>query len=97
MKNRILQLTGNRWFNKNQGNTYFSAVAHLDGKEIAKIDYAYGYGDHCIDELLKLVVVDQYSIGKGSKYDFFRLLENDLNVTVITTINDVKRKKDLTL
>ncbi len=34
------------WFDKTGGNSYFSARVEIDGKEVARLPFQYGYGSH---------------------------------------------------
>lgn len=34
------------WFDKVNGNTYFSARVYVDGSEVARLPFQYGYGSH---------------------------------------------------
>ena len=47
MKN--LTITAKEWFDKANGNSYFSARIECDGKLITILPFQYGYGDHYID------------------------------------------------
>lgn len=41
---------GKTWFDKVNGNSYFSARVEIDGKEVARIPFQYGYGDQYLFE-----------------------------------------------
>ena len=47
MKN--LTITAKEWFDKTNGNSYFSARIESDGELIAILPFQYGYGNHYID------------------------------------------------
>jgi hypothetical protein len=92
-----LELRGKRWLERTNGNTYFSAVALYNGAEIARIDFAYGYGDQWFSDLCRLIVVDGIAIGdRQNPYDFLRQLENS-GIAVFHYVHNVSRKKDLQL
>lgn len=100
-----LELYGKRWFQKSFGNTYFSAVALLDGVEIARINFEYGYGDHWLDRILSEVSKIAESLGlpdnqvKGNGYtshpwQYIKHLEAN-GLFVFNHCSDVDRKRDL--
>jgi hypothetical protein len=92
-----LELRGKRWFERTNGNTYYSAVAIYNGQEIARIDYAYGYGDQWLFDLCRLIVVDAIAIGDMKPWQFIDFLEQENGIAVFTAVENVKRKKDLQL
>lgn len=54
-----LTIIGRRWFDKVNGNTYHSVEIYDDsGKQLARVPFAYGYGDQyqqtALDALVKL-------------------------------------------
>ena len=100
-----LELYGKRWFQKTYGNTYFSAIAYLDGNQIACIDFEYGYGDHWYDMILAEVSKVAESLGlpdnqiKGDSrplqpWQYVKRLETH-GIDVFNSCSDVQRKKDL--
>lgn len=54
-----LTIFGRRWFQRTNGNSYFSARAYLDGELIGNINFAYGYGDHYRYEMLYALELNQ--------------------------------------
>lgn len=42
---RSLFIEGREWFDKVNGNSYFSARIWVDGEQIAILPFQYGYGD----------------------------------------------------
>ncbi len=48
-KIRTIQVTAREWFDKTYGNSYFSAVICINGEEVVKLPFQYGYDDHYID------------------------------------------------
>ena len=40
-----LHIEGRRWFQRGPGNTYHSVRIWADGKQVAYLPFAYGYGD----------------------------------------------------
>ena len=42
---RSIVIQGRRWFERTNGNTYFSAVGIVDGEVKVSLGFRYGYGD----------------------------------------------------
>jgi hypothetical protein len=70
------------WFDKVNGNSYFSARIWINGGQVAIIPFSYGYGDFYIYEaqrkLIELGFIPKekeneslYSIGKTFGFDFY--------------------------
>lgn len=38
------------WFDRANGNSYFSATIQIDGKLVGELPFQYGYGDHYMDQ-----------------------------------------------
>lgn len=50
-----ITIIGRRWFDKINGNTYFSAVGLINGVQVVNIDFDYGYGSQYEFEIYKLL------------------------------------------
>ncbi len=48
--NRSLFIEGREWFDKVNGNSYFSARLWVDGGQVAILTFQYGYGDQYLYE-----------------------------------------------
>lgn len=87
-----LEVYGRRWWQRTYGNTYHSVRVLLDGVEVARCPYAYGYGSaysQTAVELLKeagIVPKEHRAFNAWGLSDLFDVVEN---------VEDVKRKKDL--
>lgn len=46
---------GKTWFDKVNGNSYFSARVEIDGEEVARLPFQYGYGDQYLHEARKVL------------------------------------------
>jgi hypothetical protein len=79
---RSLFVEGREWFDKVNGNSYFSARLWVDGGQVAILPFQYGYGDQFLYEaqkkLLELGYISQeeknaslWSIGKNAGFDFY--------------------------
>ncbi len=87
-----------RWFQKTYGNTYHSVTIFKDGAQIARIPYAYGYGEQWLETALAWLDANghinrkRYENGvmKDAGTRYFR---EELVGTY--EIEDVNRKRDL--
>ena len=79
---RSLFIEGREWFDKVNGNSYFSARLWVDGGQVAILTFQYGYGDQFIYEaqkkLLELGYLPQenknaglWSIAKDLGIDYY--------------------------
>ena len=50
---RSLFIEGREWFDKVNGNSYFSARLWVDGAQVAILTFQYGYGDQYLYEAQK--------------------------------------------
>ena len=95
---KSLTIIGRRWFNPREGNTYYSGFALVDGVEVAREKFAYGYGEQCIYELWELVVkalelpAHNHTCG-GVEMPWRYCRERGIAYTY--DISDVARKRDL--
>lgn len=46
---------GKTWFDKVNGNSYFSARIEINGEEVARLPFQYGYGDQYLYEARKVL------------------------------------------
>lgn len=87
-----LEVYGRKWWQRSTGNTYHSVRVLLDGVEVARCPYAYGYGSaysQTAVELLKqagIVPKDHRAVSAWGLSDLFDVVE---------TVEDIQRKKDL--
>jgi hypothetical protein len=97
-KIRSLTILGRRWFNKVNGNTYFSAVGLINGEEKARIDFRCGCKNQYVyeigEELCKngIVKLKKYNAGDHGPL-WIHCRDND--IVFYTDVVDVSRKKDL--
>jgi hypothetical protein len=94
-----ITIIGKRWFDRINGNTYFSAVGIVNGVEVVHIPYEYGYGNHFEDRIFNELVKAGYcadceTYSNGSTETFWRYCQ-DRNINKYVSVSDVKRKKDL--
>ena len=87
-KIKTLEIHGRRWFQKTYGNTYHSVQVCVNGKETLTCNFAYGYDSHYKQTALELLKDSGYDV-PTSWYELNR------NADVVTSVEDVPRKKDL--
>ena len=46
---KSINIQAKEWFDKANGNSYFSAVIDVDGERVGELPFQYGYGDHYLD------------------------------------------------
>ena len=97
-KTRSITIIGRRWFDKINGNTYFSAVGLVNGELKIEINYEYGYGNtyqHRVgNELDRLGYINLKKYEHGGHESLWRYCENN-NIKLYSTVVDVARKRDL--
>ncbi len=49
-KFKTIQILAKEWFDKANGNSYFSAEVFADNEKVLTLPFQYGYGSHYIDE-----------------------------------------------
>jgi hypothetical protein len=94
-----ITIIGRRWFDRINGNTYFSAVGIINGIEVVHIPFEYGYGNHYEDRIFQELEkagycpdVEHYNNGGGERA--WKYCERK-GITLYATHSDVNRKKDL--
>lgn len=98
-KPRAIHIHGRRWFERVNGNTYFSVDVWVDGKHVHRTDYEYGYGTQfeqratdALEDLGYMPDRPTYQHGGGQPgWQYF----DDRGIGWVVEVSDVKRKKDL--
>lgn len=94
-----ITIIGKRWFDKLNGNTYFSAVGLINNIVVVEINYQYGYGDQYIyetyKELQSLGYIPDAEQYKGGGCEAFWSYCERKGISKYNSVSDVKRKKDL--
>lgn len=80
---KSITIIGKRWFDKVNGNTYFSAVGLIDGIQKVLITYNYGYGNQFESEVFEML----------EKHNFIKDVEHYSNGNSETLWNYCNRKK----
>ena len=99
----IISINARRWFQKYYGNTYHSVTVHVDGKFIAYMPFAYGYGEqymqtaHFILQNAGIYPRTDKRLKSGVSEDWYNFCQDKRNGKHQFVINctDVARKKDL--
>lgn len=92
MEKKIIQVTAKEWFDKINGNSYFSAKIWLDDELIAVLPMQYGYSDtYKYESTAKL---KELGILKSSSPHCSQI-EKDNNVKFLFTKHENCKKKDV--
>jgi len=95
----ILEVNAKEWFDKANGNSYFSATIVIDDKQIADLRFQYGYGDSYLDaandELDKMGVIDNPRKGASNMRESLWRYCQDNNVKLISHKQENCLKRDL--
>ena len=93
-----ITILGRRWFDKKNGNTYFSSRIYVDGNLVHTIPHEYGYGDHYLDQSFVWLdqngFVDMPQHQNGGR-EPARLYCERNGITLVRDVVDVTRKGDL--
>lgn len=92
-----LNITAKEWFDKQNGNSYFSAVIQADGEVIGELPFQYGYGDHYVDMASAYLdekgIIDNPRHSNGSRNTLWRYCEeNDIVLYTNKAENCLKRE-----
>lgn len=95
-----IHINGRRWFDRVNGNTYFSATGIVNGVVVATIEYRYGYSNQyeyeMADKLAKLgFMPGRIEFGKGRPSEQPWNYAERTGCKYTTTVSDVSRKRDL--
>lgn len=88
-----LHIAGRRWFQKAWGSTYHSVYVYINGMEVFRVPFEYGYGDcylqTAVDGLKALGLLPE-NAGYGTYY-----LREESGYDFSYEVQDVQRKRDL--
>ena len=94
-----ITVIGRRWFDRINGNTYFTAVILVNGAFVHKIEYRYGYGNQYEWDAADWLETNGYLIGRkhssNGSVEALSFYCHDRNITLYTDAVKVGRKKDL--
>jgi hypothetical protein len=96
---KSLAIIGRRWFQKTNGNTYHSVEIVVDGRQVHRINYAYGYDSQYRENAKNWLLENGYLPGMETKpgtpgESLWRYCERS-GIALVDTVTDVARKKDL--
>jgi len=102
IKINTIDINAREWFDKVNGNSYFSAVITMNYGTDKAVDidmpFQYGYGDHYIDmanqELIKLGVINNKREENGSYNPLWRYCK-DNNIVLRTNKQENCLKREL--
>lgn len=93
-----IRIEAQEWFDKANGNSYFSSRVYIDGDLKLIMPFQYGYGDHYVDmanqKLDELGFVDCPRGASGVYYPLHRYCE-DHDIELITFKQDKCLKREL--
>jgi len=94
-----ITIIGRRWFDRINGNTYFSAVGFVNGVQVVEIPFEYGYGNmyeqRIFEQLVKTGYCPNIERYENGSHESFWQYCNRMGITKYVTHSDVNRKKDL--
>lgn len=73
---RSLFVEGREWFDKVNGNSYFSARIFVDGGQVAILPFQYGYGDQFLYEAQKKLLELGFLPQEGKNASLWSIAEN---------------------
>ena len=95
-KPKSIHVSGRRWFEKVNGNTYHSCTVWADGEFVGRVPFTYGYGSQWEQTALDIL---KAAVGRkrwlaGAKYPLSLFLRES-GIKYRSEVVDVSRKKDL--
>lgn len=96
---KSITIIGRRWFERTNGNTYFSADIFVNGEQVHRIDFEYGYGSFYKQASTEWLYKNGYLPGleqreNGSSESLW-MYRDRKKITLVDSVTDVQRKKDL--
>lgn len=89
-KINTLEISAKRWFQKSYGNTYHVVKAVVNEEEVVISDICYGYDNHFLTTAANLLCNKGYEVPEDNGKAYAMMAKFPC------TVEDVKRKKDLT-
>ena len=95
---KSIHVHGKRWFHASDGNTYHSVTVWVDGEEVGREAFAYGYGSQYLQTASDILAEhnpDKFKLADGrSVYPLSRYCREN-GIHFVDEVTDVPRKKDL--
>ena len=89
-----IHVSGKRWFDKVNGNTYHSSKIYIDGNFFDRVNFAYGYGDHYLTTAFELLHrVGKIEMESNTQAPWRYCKEN--GIKFYSEVADITRKGDL--
>jgi hypothetical protein len=92
-KSDTIQVIGRRWFDRVYGNTYHVVDVYVNNKHVGSSPITYGYDD-AYKQTARDILVSKGFLKESDRPIPLWTLRNE-GVSVLTSVNDVTRKKDL--
>ncbi len=93
-----IKIEAKEWFDKVNGNSYFSARIYINDKKVGVLPRQYGYGDHYIDMSAQYLdeqgLINNPRHSSGSYGSLWRYCE-DNNIKLITNKQERRLKREL--
>jgi hypothetical protein len=93
-KTKSITIIGKRWFDKVNGNTYYSAIGLVNGKQETEIKFSYGYGVQYEQDTIAALRAKGFLKETDEKYPKSATFK-DVGIDFYSSVSDVRRKKDL--
>ena len=94
--NATVTVIGRRWFEKVNGNTYYSVEVYYNGDLIGCEPYDYGYGSMYSQRAAEIMrQVPGYELPAGQDWEPLWQSTKRNGDKLIDSVTDVQRKKDL--
>jgi hypothetical protein len=93
MKPNSIHISGARWFERTNGNTYHSVEIFVNGQRVHYDPFSYGYGDSYLDSAWTWLKKYKY-IRPRKNNSFWRYCTAN-KIEFSSSVSDVARKKDL--
>lgn len=77
---KSLFIEGREWFDKVNGNSYFSARVWVDGEIVGVLPFQYGYGDQYEYEAHKWLLGEGYLPQEGKNYYSLSRIARELGI-----------------
>ena len=97
---KVIHIHGRKWFEKVNGNTYHSVTVWVDGEQVHRTDFEYGYGSQYLWTATVALKNEGFLPGikgheKGGHLEsLWRYCERK-GIKFVDEVTDVQRKKDL--
>jgi len=93
--NHILEIDAKEWFDKANGNSYFSATITLDDEYITELPFQYGYGDHYISVAFEELAKHWDNLFTGLNPKQYRQFCEENKIKLITFKQENCKKREL--